>query len=214
MNVMLTYNRWFTWYILLILIACKPQSTNVAYTEENLLTEVSASNEQITHQPVSVIDESSEPDKKQDILETKRIESKPPQSLPESRPKKTTKKKKPRKFAEISFDSVIHHLPAVKEGDKFKNEFFFTNTGEIPLTIKEASSSCGCTTPSYSFLDIAPGKQSSIAIDYYSVNKEGLQEAEVVIKANTNPSSTTLKMLFSVLPRDDKSKEKKDSLSN
>lgn len=128
-------------------------------------------------------------------------------------PKKV--KKKPKKFAKITFDSVVHRLPDVIEGDHFKHEFVFENTGEVPLSIKEAKASCGCTTPSFMFLDIAPGEKSQISIDYYSVNKDGPQEAEVEIKANTWPPTTKLTMLFNVLPREQKEqKMKKDSLPN
>lgn len=124
---------------------------------------------------------------------------------PPKAPKKK-KKKKVKKYAEMTFDSVIHNLPDVIEGDNFKNKFVFKNTGDVPLTIQEASSSCGCTTPNFSFLDIEPGEKSFIGVDYFSVNKDGPQEAEIIIKANTSPANTTLKMLFTVLPKEEKMK--------
>lgn len=121
-------------------------------------------------------------------------------SAPKSEKKATAKKKKkPRKkYAKIEFDSVVHRLPAITEGDKFKDEFHFTNSGEIPLTITFATASCGCTLPSYPFLDIAPGDSDVIRVEYNSVNKDGPQEAEITVSANTYPKEMILKMVFDV----------------
>jgi len=137
-------------------------------------------------------------------------EKKQPSAIKKKRPPVRKKKK----YAKMTFDSVIHHLPSIIEGDNFKYKFQFRNTGDIPLSIKSADASCGCTMPSYPFVDIAPGDKGTIGVDYFSVNKDGAQVAEITLKANTYPSETTLKMLFDVTPRPEEGSETKDSLSN
>ena len=139
--------------------------------------------------------------------ESKRIETekkaaetpvKPKTISPSKQKKAATKRKKAPKFAKIEFDSIVHRLPQVTEGDKFKDEFHFKNTGDIPLTISFATASCGCTLPSYPFLDIAPGDSDVIRVEYNSVGKDGPQEAEITVTANTYPKETILKMIFDV----------------
>ena len=123
-----------------------------------------------------------------------------------AKPKNNTpqkKKKRKKKYAKIEFDSIVHRLPSITEGDKFKDEFRFTNTGEIPLTITFATASCGCTLPSYPFLDIAPGDSDAIKVEYNSVNKDGPQEAEITVSANTYPKEMILKMVFDVHPKEE-----------
>ncbi len=123
---------------------------------------------------------------------------KPKTEVTTKKKKPAPKKKKAPKYAKIEFDSVVHRLPEITEGDKFKDEFHFTNTGKIPLTITFATASCGCTLPSYPFLDIAPGDSDVIRVEYNSVGKEGPQEAEITVSANTYPKEMILKMVFDV----------------
>ena len=47
-----------------------------------------------------------------------------------------------------------------------KREFIFTNNGNKPLIITNASGSCGCTVPSYSKEPIAPGAKGVIGVKY------------------------------------------------
>ncbi|WP_281297391.1 DUF1573 domain-containing protein [Flavobacterium limnophilum] len=47
-----------------------------------------------------------------------------------------------------------------------KREFVFTNNGNKPLIITNASGSCGCTVPTYSKEPIAPGAKGVIGVKY------------------------------------------------
>lgn len=47
-----------------------------------------------------------------------------------------------------------------------KREFVFTNNGNKPLIITNATGSCGCTVPSYSKEPIAPGAKGVIGVKY------------------------------------------------
>ncbi len=121
----------------------------------------------------------------------------------------------PRKYARIQFDSIVHALPDIHEGEKFKYSFKFRNAGKIPLTIQSVTPSCGCTMPSYPFLDIAEGDKGEIGVTYNSVGKDGPQSVELIVAANTFPKKTVLKMNFSVLPKKVRDVNPEiDSLSN
>lgn len=69
--------------------------------------------------------------------------------------------------AKIQFkEETINYGTVFKGEDSGKRVFEFTNTGNQPLLIKEAKSSCGCTVPSYSKDPIEPGKTGTIEVQY------------------------------------------------
>ena len=124
----------------------------------------------------------------------------------EKKPVSSTKpiKKKP----VIVFDSLIYHLPDMYEGDQASLNLNFTNEGDGPLSIKGVDVVCGCTTPEVPFLDIPPGKEGKIGIQYNSVGKLGHQEPEITVLSNGIPRKTVLKIVVNVLDR----KVEKDSV--
>ena len=63
-------------------------------------------------------------------------------------------------------DNTIDYGKVNKEDDNGLRTFVFTNTGDQPLIIKEAKSTCGCTVPTFSKESIAPGKTGSIDVKY------------------------------------------------
>lgn len=69
--------------------------------------------------------------------------------------------------AKIEFkEETINYGTVVKGEDSGKRIFEFTNTGNEPLVIKDAKSSCGCTVPSFPKEPIAPGATSTIEVQY------------------------------------------------
>ncbi|MEM7105557.1 MAG: DUF1573 domain-containing protein [Bacteroidota bacterium] len=60
--------------------------------------------------------------------------------------------------------------------------------------IEFASGSCGCTVPAWPEKPIPPGGTGEIEIEYDSKDKEGLQENEINIIANTDPIVVELKV--------------------
>jgi len=85
--------------------------------------------------------------------------------------------------------------------------FEFTNTGDAPLIITDAKSTCGCTVPSFSREPILPGKTGKIDVKYnmnpgtirktitletnatnYAEGKVAIKiKGEVVVKKEVNP---------------------------
>ncbi|MGV9003763.1 DUF1573 domain-containing protein [Flavobacterium sp.] len=63
-------------------------------------------------------------------------------------------------------DNTIDYGTVNKDDDSGMRSFEFTNTGDAPLIIIDAKSTCGCTVPSYSKDPIAPGGKGKIDVKY------------------------------------------------
>ncbi len=94
--------------------------------------------------------------------------------------------------AKMSFQEKIFDFGEVEEGAIVKHVFTFVNTGKTPLLISDASSSCGCTIPSYNKASIAPGQGDAITVQFDTKNKADQQSKAVKIYANTYPSESTV----------------------
>ena len=92
----------------------------------------------------------------------------------------------------LTLDEVEFDFGTINEGDIVKKEFSFQNTGTAPLLILNASSSCGCTVPEWPKDPIAPGGHGVINVKFDAKNKEGFQNKEVTIFANTYPNRSII----------------------
>lgn len=63
-------------------------------------------------------------------------------------------------------EETINYGTVTKGEDSGKRVFEFTNTGNEPLLISDAKSSCGCTVPSYPKEPIPPGGSDKIEVQY------------------------------------------------
>ncbi|OYU83880.1 MAG: hypothetical protein CFE24_09505 [Flavobacterium sp. BFFFF2] len=73
------------------------------------------------------------------------------------------------KGAKIEFKQIENTLDfgtVNKDEDNGIRYFEFTNTGDEPLVITNAQSTCGCTVPSFPKEPIAPGGTGKIQIKY------------------------------------------------
>ncbi len=105
------------------------------------------------------------------------------------------------KFAKIDFSKMAHDFGTIKEGDKVKTDFEFTNSGETDLIITQAFGSCGCTIPEYPKESIKPGNKGAIEILYDAHGKSGVQDVSVTIIANTYTGMETLTIKTTVTPK-------------
>ena len=148
--------------------------------------------------------------------ETGEIQEKDTSSLQRnitSENKKPKKKKvKNKKRPKIEFEELVWDFGEIIEGDIIEKKFKFTNTGSAPLEIIATSATCGCTRPSFPFLEIAPGESNVIGVNYNSVGKDGEQDPEVTIESNTYPKTTTIKLHGIVKPKPKKETLVKDSV--
>ncbi len=104
--------------------------------------------------------------------------------------------------AKFSFVEESHDFGAINEGDIVEHEFSFTNSGDAPLIITSANGSCGCTVPNPPKEPIAPGETASIKVSFNSQGKPGNQQKTVTINANTEPSTTILRISAQVTPKE------------
>ena len=90
----------------------------------------------------------------------------------------------PKKRPTIAFADPTFDFGEIFHADKVEHKFEFVNRGQRDLEIKSAKASCGCTTPSYPFLPIAPGESGFIGVTYNSVGKQGFQRATIRVRTN------------------------------
>ncbi len=99
----------------------------------------------------------------------------------------------------MKFEFESHDFGKVKAGDKVTYEFNFTNTGQTPLIISNATASCGCTVPEWPKAPVQPGQGGKIKVTFDSANKEGLQDKQITVTANTSPAQNVVHLIGEVL---------------
>ena len=77
----------------------------------------------------------------------------------------------------IKFEHLEHDFGKVLQGEQVSHTFKFKNVGDAPLIISSIEKTCGCTTP-----------------DFSSKPHKGFQNKRLIVKANTNPSETILRI--------------------
>lgn len=98
----------------------------------------------------------------------------------------------PDKIAVLKPLEVEYNFGTAKEGEKVEHTFKFVNTGKVPLIIKSATASCGCTVPKKPEEPIAPGEEGEIAVTFNTQGKVGPNNKEITIIANTSPPASKL----------------------
>ncbi len=87
--------------------------------------------------------------------------------------------------AVIKFDKNSYNFGNFKESQKMQYNFVFTNTGDEPLVIQQAFSSCGCTIANFTKEPIAPGEKGKISVTYNGMGKfPGHFKKPVTIRSN------------------------------
>lgn len=92
----------------------------------------------------------------------------------------------------IEFIQVEHDFGKVIQGEVVNYSFKFKNTGNADLVIANVSASCGCTASDYPRTPVKPGEEGIIEVSFNSSGKQGFQNKELTIAANTQPSNTKL----------------------
>lgn len=94
----------------------------------------------------------------------------------------------------IQFDKTEHDFGKILQGEQVSYTFKFKNVGDAPLIITNIEKTCGCTSPDYSKEPIKPGESGKITITYDSKGHKGFQNKRLIVKANTNPSETIIRI--------------------
>lgn len=94
----------------------------------------------------------------------------------------------------IKFEKNEHDFGKILQGELLSYTFKFKNTGNAPLIITSIEKTCGCTSPEYSKEPIKPGEEGKITITYDSKGHKGFQNKRLIVKTNTNPSESILRI--------------------
>lgn len=92
----------------------------------------------------------------------------------------------------ISFENVVHDFGIVYDGKAVSYEFYFTNTGSVPLILTNVQPSCGCTTPEWPREPIMPGQKGKIKAIYNAGSFRGAFNKSISVVSNANQSGIQL----------------------
>ncbi|MEN1786366.1 MAG: DUF1573 domain-containing protein [Bacteroidota bacterium] len=102
----------------------------------------------------------------------------------------------------MSFDKMEHDFGTIEERSPQETVFKFTNTGNAPLIITDAKSSCGCTVPQYpKNTPIAPGESGELLVKFNGSGKNQVTKT-VTVTANTEKGSELLRIKAFVNPKE------------
>lgn len=89
-------------------------------------------------------------------------------------------------FEENSFD-----FGEIEGGTSVEHVFKFNNTGNAPLVIVDAKSSCGCTVPEYTKEPVPAGESGELLVKFNGSGKNQVSKT-VTITTNTAKGTETL----------------------
>lgn len=97
------------------------------------------------------------------------------------------------KVAKIEFKSETIDYGTVEKGADGVRVFEFTNTGNAPLIISKASSTCGCTVPKKPEGPIMPGESGKIEVKY-DTQRNGPIRKTITVISNADTPTVALKI--------------------
>ncbi len=104
------------------------------------------------------------------------------------------------KFPVISFEEDQFDFGAIDQGTRVEHLFKFKNTGEVPLTIVDAKSSCGCTVPEWTREAIKPGDRGELLVKFDGSGQNQVNKTITII-ANTEKGNETVTIKAFVNPK-------------
>ncbi|WP_422348624.1 DUF1573 domain-containing protein [Flagellimonas sp.] len=101
----------------------------------------------------------------------------------------------------MSFDKQEHDFGTITQGTAQQTTFTFTNTGNAPLIITDAKSSCGCTVPEYpKNTPIGPGETGELLVKFNGSGQNQVTKT-VTVTANTEKGTELLRIKAFVNPK-------------
>ncbi len=101
----------------------------------------------------------------------------------------------------LAWTETDHTFGSIEEGVDPTHVFRFVNEGDEPVRLLEVRASCGCTTPTYTSGEIAPGASGEVTVVYSSTGRPGSFDKSVFIRAaGAVPEEHTLYIRGQVVP--------------
>jgi len=97
------------------------------------------------------------------------------------------------KVAKIEFKTDVIDYGTIEKGADGVRIFEFTNTGNAPLIISKASSTCGCTVPKKPEGPIMPGEVGKIEVKY-DTKRNGPIRKTITVVSNAETPTVALKI--------------------
>jgi hypothetical protein len=85
---------------------------------------------------------------------------------------------------EITFESLIHDFGEVGAGTRNTCEFKFKNTGDSLLKISKVHAPCGCTVPTLTKKEFAPGESGTLTVIFRTGSKSGSATKRLYVHSN------------------------------
>lgn len=104
------------------------------------------------------------------------------------------------KFPVMKFDEEEFDFGTIDQGTRVEHTFTFKNTGDAPLTIVDAKSSCGCTVPTWTKTPIAPGETGDLLVKFDGSGQNQVTKT-ITITSNTQEGTEQLKIKAFVNPK-------------
>ena len=102
------------------------------------------------------------------------------------------------KVAKIEFKETTIDYGTIEKGADGLRIFEFTNTGDAPLIITKASSSCGCTVPTPPKDPIMPGQTGEIKVKYDTKRVMPIRKT-ITVLSNAETPTVALKIKGEVI---------------
>lgn len=99
----------------------------------------------------------------------------------------------------MTFEKMEHDFGTIEQNTPQEAAFKFTNTGNAPLIITDAKSSCGCTVPNPPKEPIAPGESSELMVKFNGSGQNQVTKT-VTVTANTEKGSEIIRIKAFVNP--------------
>lgn len=101
----------------------------------------------------------------------------------------------------MSFEKAEHDFGSIVQNTPQETTFKFTNTGNAPLIITNATSTCGCTVPEYpKNTPIAPGESGELLVKFNGSGQNQVTKS-ITVSANTEKGSEILRIKAFVNPK-------------
>ncbi len=100
----------------------------------------------------------------------------------------------------MTFEETEFDFGTIEQNTAQEHIFVFTNTGNAPLIVTDAKSSCGCTVPNPPKDAIAPGEKGELKVKYNGAG-QNLVTKTITVTANTQKGQELLKIKAFVNPK-------------
>ncbi len=93
----------------------------------------------------------------------------------------------------MTFDKQVHDFGTIEQNAPQETLFTFTNTGNAPLIITDAKSSCGCTIPTWTKEPVAPGGKGELLVKFNGSGQNQVTKT-ITVTANTERGQEQLRI--------------------